>query len=72
MQYSYNFGYITQFEAERRHDNNFILISNQFHEKICRQSLADIGKHLKVCCRTPRVFDDEQRVDRGEDFHGFG
>ncbi len=48
-----------------------ILISDQFDEKIRRQALADQGKHTKAGCRPPRVFDDEQRVDGGEDFHWF-
>ncbi len=48
-----------------------ILSSNRFHEKIRRQALVDLRKHPKAGCRPPRVFDDEQRADGGEDFHGF-
>ncbi len=50
----------------------FILISDKFHEKIRRQALADQGKRPQAGCRLARVFDDEQRVNGGEDFHGFG
>jgi len=39
-------------------------------KKIRRQALADLGKNPKACFRTPRVFDDKQRADGGEDFHG--
>ncbi len=49
-----------------------ILISDQFHEKIRRQALADQGKRPQARCRLARAFDDEQRVNDGEDFHGFG
>ena len=49
-----------------------MLISDRFHEKICQQALADLGKHPKAGCRPPRVFDDKPRVDGGEDFHEFG
>ena len=41
-------------------------------KKIRRQALADQGKRPQVGCRLARAFDDEQRVDGGEDFHGFG
>ncbi len=48
-----------------------ILISDQFHEKIRRQALADQGKRPQAGCRLARAFDDEQRVSGGEDFYGF-
>ena len=41
-------------------------------KKIRRQALADQGKRPQEGCLLARVFDDEQRVDGGEDFHGFG
>ena len=41
-------------------------------KKIRRQALADQGKRPQAGCRLARAFDDEQRVDGGEDFHGFG
>ncbi len=47
----------------------FILISDQFNEKIRRQTLADLGKRQKAGCRPPRAFDEKQRVNGGEDFH---
>ena len=41
-------------------------------KKIRRQALADQGKRAQEGCLLARAFDDEQRVDGGEDFHGFG
>lgn len=52
---------------------DLILISDQFHEKESpTQALADQGKRPQEGCLLARTFDDEQRVDGGEDFHGFG
>lgn len=41
-------------------------------KKIRRQALADQGKRPQEGCLLARAFDDELRVDGGEDFHEFG